>query len=479
MSNLKKNIVYNFIYQLLILILPFVTAPYLSRTLGADGIGTFSFSYSMTLYFMYFALLGLSNYGNRCIANVQGNKKLRSKVFWEIFFMQIITFMISLIGYIIYTSYFAVDKLAAEIMGIWFLSSLFDINWFFFGMEQFKLTVIRNTIIKLLSVICIFIFVKSKSDVYIYIAIMACSALLSQLCLWPYLKKFIYFVKPTWKKILHHFKPNFILFIPVIAVSIYKIMDKVMLGYMSTMSQVGYYENSEKIINMVVSLIVAIGTVMLPRMTVLASKDNIEKSKKYIDNTMLIVQIYVNAALFGLIAISDEFCKVYFGNGFTETGIILCYLAVTVVFLGCGNVIRTQFIIPNNRDKIYIYSAIWGAITNVIINLILIPKLEAIGAAIGTVCAEFVVCAYQLFMVRKDINLKKYLKHEIVFLVIGCIMFISIKLLPPIDNIYFSLIIHVLVGAVVYILASLIYLLKIDRNELIISSINKKFKNIK
>lgn len=476
MSNLKKNIAYNFIYQVLILILPFVTAPYLSRTLGADGIGTFSFSHSMTLYFMYFSLLGLSNYGNRCIASVQGDRNLRSKVFWEIFFMQIITFTISLIGYVIYISYFAVDKLAAKIMGIWFLSSLFDINWFFFGMEQFKLTVIRNTIIKLLSVICIFTFVKSKSDVYIYIAIMAFSALLSQLCLWPYLKKFIYFVKPSWKKILHHFKPNFILFIPVIAVSIYKIMDKVMLGYMSTMSQVGYYENSEKIINMIVSLIVAIGTVMLPRMTVLVSKDNTEKSKKYIDNTMLIVQIYVNAALFGLIAISDEFCKVYFGNGFTETGIILCYLAVTVIFLGCGNVIRTQFIIPNNRDKIYINSAIWGAIINIIINLILIPKLEAVGAAIGTVCAEFVVCAYQLFMVRKDVNIKRYIKHEMVFLVIGGIMFISIKLLPPIDNIYFSLIIHILVGAVIYILASLIYLLKIDRNELIISVINKKFK---
>lgn len=478
MSNLKKNIAYNFIYQLLILILPFVTAPYLSRTLGANGIGTYSFSQSMTLYFMYFSLLGLSNYGNRCIANVQGNKNLRSKVFWEIFFMQIITFMISLIAYIIYTYYFAVDKLAAKIMGIWFISSLFDINWFFFGMEQFKLTVIRNTIIKLLSVIGIFIFVKSESDVYIYITIMACSALVSQLCLWTYLKKFIYFVKPTWKKIFQHFKPNFILFIPVIAVSIYKIMDKVMLGYMSTMAQVGYFENSEKIINMVVSLIVAIGTVMLPRMTVLASEDNIEKSKKYIDNTMLIVQIYVNAALFGLIAISDQFCKVYFGNGFTESGIILCYLAVTVVFLGCGNVIRTQFIIPNNKDKIYINSAIWGAITNVIINLILIPKLEAVGAAIGTVCAEFVVCAYQLFMVRKDVNIKKYLKYQVVFLVIGCIMFISIKLLPAIDNIYFSLIMHILVGGVVYILASLIYLVKIDKNELIISIFNKKINNI-
>lgn len=473
MSSFKKNIAYNFIYQLLILILPFITAPYLARTIGAEGVGTYSFSQSMTLYFMYIVLLGLNNYGNRCIAVVQNDRKERSRVFWEIYFMQIITFIIGLIGYLIYIKWFAVDRIAANIMFIWFISSLFDINWFFFGMEQFKLTVIRNTIIKVLSVIAIFIFVSGKDNVYIYITIMAISALLSQLCLWAYLKKFIFFVRPTWKNILSHFKPNLILFIPVIAVSIYKIMDKVMLGYMSTMAEVGYYENAEKIINMVISLIVAIGTVMLPRMTVLVANGDKRKSREYIDNTMLIVQIYVNAALFGLIAISDKFCRVYFGNEFAKTGSIICYLAITVVFLGCGNVIRTQYLIPNKKDKIYINSAIIGAIVNIVVNLFLIPHLNSIGAAIGTVCAEFVVCAYQLFKSRHCVNIIKYLRNEAAFFIIGVIMFIAIRLLPSIDNIYISLIVDIIIGGVIYILLSLFYLIKINKNYLYKNMIKK------
>ncbi|HBJ1651638.1 oligosaccharide flippase family protein [Clostridium botulinum] len=469
MSNLKKNIIYNFTYQLLILILPFITAPYLARTIGANGIGIYSFSQSIILYFTYFSVLGLSNYGNRVIASVQNNYESRSRLFCEIYTMQIITFIISLIAYIIYVKFFSIDKIASWIMGIWFLSSAFDINWFFFGMEQFKLTVIRNAIIKLASVVCIFIFVKDKQDIYIYITIMAVSTLVSQMCLWPYLKKFIYIIKPSWKNIVVHFKPNFVLFIPVIAVSLYKIMDKVMLGYMSTMSEVGYYENAEKIINMVVSLIVAIGTVMLPRMTALVANDNQEESKKYMDNTMIIVLIYVNASMFGLFAIADEFCTIYFGGGFTKTGIIMCYLSSTIIFLGCGNVIRTQFLIPNKKDKIYINSAIIGAILNLIVNMILIPKYSSIGASIGTICAEFSVCAYQLFKVKKEIDLKKYIKYEIVFLGIGIIMWTVIKLCPLINNIYLSLIIHIFLGAIIYTIISLIYLIKVDKNRMIIS----------
>lgn len=472
-SSLKKNIAYNFTYQLLILVLPFITAPYLARTIGASGVGTYSFSQSIALYFAYFTSLGLSNYGNRSIASVQDDYETRSRIFCEIYSMQLITFIISLVAYIFYVRYFSVDKVAAEIMGIWFFSSLFDINWLLFGMEQFKLTVIRNAIIKLFSVACIFIFVKDESDIYIYIAIMSCSTLLSELCLWPYLKKLIHFVKPSWKNILAHFKPNFVLFIPVIAVSLYKIMDKVMLGYMSTMAEVGYYENAEKIINMAVSLIVAIGTVMLPKMTALVSNNNHEASKKYIDNTMLIVQVYVNAVMFGLLAIATEFSVIYFGNEFIKTGVIMNYLAVTVIFLGCGNVIRTQFLIPNKKDIIYIYSAIIGALVNLVVNLCLIPQFASIGAAIGTICAEFAVCAYQLFMVRRDLDIKKYLRYEVVFFSIGIIMLGCIKLLPQIRNLYLSLLTHVLVGGAVYLIISVIYLVKIDKNTLFVSMIQR------
>lgn len=460
MTNLKKNIVYNFTYQILILILPFITAPYLSRVIGPDGAGIYSFAYSVALYFTYITKLGLNNYGNRSIAFAQNDLEKRSDTFCEIYAMQIVFFCISALAYGIYVLFFAVDKIAATVMGIMVLSSLFDINWFFFGMELFKLTVIRNAVIRIGTAICIFAFIKERSDVYKYILIMSTSVLLSQMCLWPFINKYIRFSRPSLKNVLKHFKPNLTLFVPVIAVSLYKIMDKVMLGYMSTMAEVGYYENAEKIINITLTLITAVETVMLPRMTALISNNNISDSRKYIDKSMALVLAYSNAAAFGIFSVGKLFATVYYGKDFEKTGIIMILLAVTIVSVGCGNVIRTQYLIPNKRDKIYIYSAIIGAVVNLVINGLMIPKYASVGASIGTIAAEFCVLLYQLYFIRKELNLKVYAKYETVFAVIGIIMVIVINMLPEFDSSVFDLAAKILIGGCVYVIIAGFYLVK-------------------
>lgn len=463
MANLKKNITYNFIYQVLILFLPLITAPYLSRVIGASGIGVYSYSYSIALYFTCFTMLGLNNYGNRSIASVQEDYEARSKTFSEIYCMQMLSFVFCCVTYIFYIFVFASNRTAALIQGVFVLSSLFDFNWFFFGMEQFKLTVTRNTIIKLLTVACIFTFVKNSGDVYKYIAIMACGTFASQLCLWPFLKRYIHITRVSFRNIKKHFAPNLVLFVPVIAVSIYRIMDKVMLGYMSSMTDLGYFENAEKIINVPVALITAIGTVMLPRMTALISSNKIDESQMYIDKTMLMVLAFANMAMFGIIAISKEFSVLFYGSNFTQTGVIMNYLAVTIVFLACGNVIRTQYLIPSKKDKIFITSAILGAIVNFTSNLLMIPHYASVGAAIGTIIAEFVVCFYQLFCVRKAFHFGKYLIYELVFLVAALIMYIDIRVVPTVSNVYMTLFIHLITGAVVYGFLAGIYIIKVER----------------
>lgn len=425
--NLRKNILFNFSYQILALVLPFITAPYLSRTIGAEGVGIYSFSQSIALYFTYIALLGLSNYGNRAIAEVQDDENKRSRIFFEIYSMQLCSFLISFILYLIYVLLFSVDRIAALIMIGWVVSAAFDINWFFFGMEQFKLTVIRNTIIKVISVACIFLFIHTPNDQYLYILIMVVSTLLSQICLWPYLKRYIHFVKPSWKDICSHVKPNLKLFIPVIAASLYNMMDKVMLGYLTDMEDVGFYENADKIVKMVQSLIVAIGTVMLPRMTSLFAKNEKLQEKKYLDLSFHIVVIYVSAAIFGILSVSNEFCTIYFGTGFEKTSYLLNILVFTVLFFGAGNVLRTQMLIPQKKDGIYIKSAIFGAALNLVVNLILIPKYGSFGAAIATVLAEIVVCVYQFMSVRNEIDIFKYIFETIISLCCGGLMFVFLN----------------------------------------------------
>lgn len=452
MGKLKKNLVFNITYQILILFLPLVTSSYLARIVGADGIGRYSYAYSIALYFTFFTVLGLDKYGNRIIASVQNDREARSKNFSEIYTMQVSCFVLCIIAYLMYVFLIADDKSVALIQTVFVVSSLFDINWFFFGMEMFDKTVIRNTIVKLLTTGLIFLVVKTRADVEKYALIMAVGYLVSQLALWPYLPKLVNYRVAKWENVKKHIRPNLTMFLPVIAVSIYKIMDKIMLGMLTTKAVVGYYENAEKIINVPIAVITALGTVMLPRVTALISEKKDQEVSTYRDVAIMIVTAFSVGACFGLIGIGDYLALWMWGDDFAMSGTIMKYLSVTLVFLGIGNVIRTQFLIPYHYDKVYVLSAFLGALINVIVNVLLIPGYGAIGAAIGTICAEIVVCLYQLLMVRKNLPLLKYARNVILFSVGGGIMLLIIVMTPQFSSKFVNLMVHFLVGATVYLI---------------------------
>ena len=424
---MKKNFIYNVSYQILILLIPLITIPYVSRVLGVDGIGTYSYTYSIAYYFMMFAMLGLNNYGNRSIAKVRDNKEKLSRTFKEIYCMQIITSTLMVILYFIYLNLFNIEyKRIAVIQLIYVISCVFDINWFFFGIEKFKLTVTRNTIIKVLSLIFIFLFVKNENDLWIYTFILSSSVLASQLFLWPFVKRYINNVKIKFSDIGKHFIPCLKLFLPVVAVAIYKVMDKTMIGWFSNMSEVGFYENAEKIISVPNAIIAALGTVMLPRMSNLYAKNKEQESKKIIEKSINLMMFLAFAMTFGLICISKNFSILFFGLGFEKSGIIIILLSITVLFLSWGNVLRTQYLIPKEYDKIYIESAFLGAIVNLILNLIFIPKYQSIGACIGTIFAELSVMLYQTISIKNELPIKKYIKDIIPFFLKSLLMFIII-----------------------------------------------------
>ena len=476
MGEVKKNFLYNIVYQILILIIPIVTVPYVSRVLGSTGIGIYSYTYSIVYYFMMFAMLGLNNYGNRSIAKVRDNKEKLSRTFKEIYCMQIITSITMIILYFLYLDIFDVKyKEIALIQSIYVISCLFDINWFFFGIEKFKLTVTRNTIIKFLSLISIFLLVKDKNDIWIYTLIASCSLLLSQLFLWPFIKKYVNNVEIKFKDVIKHFKPCLKLFLPVIAVAIYKVMDKTMIGWFSDVSEVGFYENAEKIINVPNAIIAALGTVMLPRMSNLYAKNRDEESKKVIDKSIKLMMFLAFAMTFGLICISKNFSLIFFGQGFEKSGIIIILLSVTILFLSWGNVLRTQYLIPKEYDKIYIESAFLGAIVNLIFNLIFIPKYASIGACIGTIFAELSVMLYQTISIKNELPIKEYIKDIIPFFIKSIIMFIVIY---PFDFINLNniliIIIQVVLACIVYYLLNYKYVNELINLDKFISKLKRK-----
>ena len=427
MSNPKNNFIYNVVYQILILIIPLITSPYLARVIGVDGVGTYSYTYSIVHYFMLFTLLGLNNYGNRAIAKVRDDKEKLSKTFWSIYIFQVIMGLSMLALYVLYvlvsnTSY----KTLAIIEILFIISAILDINWLFFGMEEFKKTITRNTIVKILNVVLIFLLVKNSNDLWKYTLIMAGMTTIGQLILWGYLANKIRIVKIKIKDIKKHIKPNLILFIPVIAISLYKMMDKIMLGSIANVTEVGYYENAEKIINIPMAFITALGTVMLPRVTNLVAKGSLEKAREYTSKSIHFVMFMSFAMCCGLIAIGYNFAPVFFGIEFQKTGILIMLLSTTLIFLSFANVIRTQYLIPKEKDKIYIKSVSLGAVVNLIMNVIFIPQYGSIGACFGTIAAEFIVMAYQAYSVRKDLPIMSYIKTVMPFAAKAIIMLIII-----------------------------------------------------
>ena len=472
-SSVKKNFFYQIIYELLVLILPFITSPYIARVLGAEGLGIYSYSYSIAYYFVLFSMLGLKNYGNRAIAQARDNENELNRTFSSILVVHIITSLICCIAYLIYVCSLKQDKVYAVIQGAFVLSGLFDISWFYFGIEKFKLTVTRNTIIKILNVACVFLFVKDSDDLWKYCAIMAVGMLVSQLTLWIPLRKYVRIIRIPINEITVHIKPLFILFIPAIAVSLYKYMDKIMIGSMNSKTQLGYYENAEKVINIPMTVIASFGTVMLPKMSNLATSTKKEETMRYIALSMEFVMCLAFALAFGLASVGKTFAPIFWGNSFSSSGIIIMGLAITIPFVSFANVIRTQYLIPNKKDNEYLASVIAGAIANFIVNWLLIPNYGAIGATIGTIVAEVTACMIQSYVVRNELPLFKYFKSFSTFILYGALMFILVYFLGEIWGTSIeTLILQIVIGAIVYCALSLIRFIS-KKNEIVMVGISR------
>lgn len=465
-TNIKTNFIYNSCYQILLMIMPLITTPYISRILGSEGIGRYSYAYSISYYFTMFAMLGVYNYGNRTMATIGDDIVERSKTFWSIYSIQITTSSIALVCYIIFIVFFFDEKVLGWILLLNIISSMFDINWLFFGMEMFKVTVIRNIVIKIISVVCIFIFVKDKNDIFTYSTILSLGTLISQLYLWTQIRKFIIKVKVNWHDIVPHIKPNIVLFIPIVAISLYKYMDKIMLGIMSTNSEVGYFESCEKIIQIPVAFINALGTVMLPRISSLLSQNKEKETEKYLGKSLMFAMFLVTSMSFGIMSVSGEFVPLFYGAGFEKCITLFQILLPSCWFLAVANVIRMQYLIPNKEDKIYIISVILGGIVNLTINMLLIPSMQSVGAAIGTLCAEATVCLIQYIYISKRISLSTYILKTVPFFIFGLLMYLFLYNIDIyVQSLLFTLLLKIMLGIIVYIMFSMLVIIYLKKKK--------------
>lgn len=244
-----KNYIYNVLYQLLAVLLPFITIPYVSRVLGAENVGINSFTNANTQYFVLIATMGISIYGTREIAYLKNDINARSKLFFEIMLIKLMLFILSYSLFFIFLWLVHQYKQIYLIQSISIVSAFFDVSWFFMGLQNFKITVLRNFLVKIISIVSIFAFVKDSNDIYEYILILVLSIFFGNISIWSFLKNNLEFTKDLKVKSLKkHIKPILVLFVPQIAIQVFTVVNKTILGIYSTPVNLGLFENSDKII---------------------------------------------------------------------------------------------------------------------------------------------------------------------------------------------------------------------------------------
>lgn len=477
-DSLSVNYIFQIIYQLLNVIIPLITTPYIARVLGPVNNGLYTYSFSISNYFVIFSALGIELYGNRLIARTKNlDKHTFNEEFSSLLYLHIINSVLFLVLYFIFISIFVKEnKPLFAVQSLYIVASVLDINWLFFGLEQFRLTVTRNIAIKLLGVLCIFLFVKHEQDFVIYSFILAFSVVLSNLVLWFFVRKNVSFIKADYRKIFSHYKPLLILFFAVIATGIYQLFGKVMLGFGDNMVGLASFEYSDRMIRIILTLSSALGTVMLPRMSSLySSRDTRSVSSNLMLSFHLLAFIAFSVS-FGLAAISHDLLPVLLGKGYTQATEITKIMCLSVPIMVWNNFIRTQILIPKGNDNVYLLAVWCGAFANIICNCILISFLGAIGAAISLVLSYSVVGIVQTYPIRNDLPLKKYFLKSLIPFVSGIFLYISVQFFS--SNFSCSPIIIILfdiaIGFLVFVLSYSVFLFRFDPAFCKIISLNLK-----
>lgn len=454
-SKLIKNYIYNMLYQILILLAPLITTPYVSRVLGVTGVGIYSYAQSIATYFVLVGAVGTTLYGQREIAYVQNNPRKRTEVFWEITFFRFTAVFICTIVYYFTVAMHGRYTIIYQILTFEVIATAFDISWFFMGMEDFKLTVIRNTIIKLCGIALTFFLVKKPNDVPLYSLCLTLPIFVGNISLWFSLKKYLvkldYFV---FTGIPKHIRPILILFLPQIASEIYLVLDKTMIGILgSNIDQVGYYTQAQKIVKIILMVVTSLGTVMLPAMSAAFAQGKSDVIIKSIKLAFRFIFMLSFALFWGLIGISQRFVPAFFGSGYALVTPLMIVISPILIIIGISNVIGKQFLLPTKQQGVYTTSIIAGAVVNFILNFILIRYFDAIGASIATVLAELAVTLVQMWSVRKQLPLDECIKPFFRYFILGFVMFLVVWGLDKILPLgVISLGILVVIGIVVYVL---------------------------
>ena len=458
-NSVKTNYIYHVAYQSLTMLTPLITTPYISRILQPDGIGAYSYTYTMVQYFILIGNLGFSTYGQIEVAKYNDDSKKCSQIFWEIFLLRTTIFLFCLVGYGGFIWCVKRYKKIYIILSILLLSNVLDISWLYFGFEDFKSVSIRNIAVKLISIVGIFLFIKKKGDVAAYALVISLSTLAGSVVMWKGICQKIQ--RPKWQEMRFkkHFKPAISFFLPGIASTIYTMVDKTMIGAITASAyENGYYEQAHKIEQVAVQFVLSISVVMRPKMAGLYQKGEKRKIEISLKQTINFVFLITLPMCVGLCIIAPCLVNCFLGEKFKQCILLLRIFSLLIIIIGLSGCISNLYLSTGGHQKQHTTGTYIGATTNIILNLILIPRVGAVGAAIASVLSECVILFVFYRYSKQYFNIKMFaqpgIKYSLITAVMAGVIFICGKTL--VENSLICTLTEIAVGAITYILILLI-----------------------
>lgn len=428
MKNIKKNYLYNLSYQILLVIAPLITTPYISRILGVKGIGVYSYVVSIVQYFVTVAVWGSALYGQREIAYVQNSVWERSREFWSIFIFRFMTAFLSYISFLMVSYKLESNKYLYFVVSVNIINIAFDITWFFQGLEEFGRIALKNFIFKVINIILIFIFIKQEEDLIFYALIVCGSTFIGNLSLWLQIPQFIKLVSIKDIHIIDRIPIITSLFIPTVAIQIYTILDKSMIGIITKdYSQNGCYEQAERIAKMTLTIITSLGNVMFPRIGLYFSQNDKKNLQRAMYESYQFVWCLGVPLALGVIGIADNVIPWFLGEGYELSIPMLKIFSVLILAIGFSNVTGIQYLIPIKKQKLFTKTVSVGAIVNLTMNLLLIPPIGAVGAAIASVTAEVVIAVLLLNYIKGEFSIKRIAIMGKNYIFAGTLMYIVLR----------------------------------------------------
>jgi len=403
-------------------------------------------------------MLGIGVYGTKQIAAASDV----SSTFWNIYAIQFVTSLIALSVYLI--SIFSIPQMGGVIpliLGIVLFAKMIDISWLFSGKEDFKKITIRNIVVRLIGVISIFTFVKSSNDLYLYVFLIVIFDFLGQFVMWVPARKFIKrpsFNTNTIKKNLH---PIVLLFLPQVAISLYVVLDRTLLGLLGSYSDVGIYEQGQKLTSILITVVTSLGVVMLPRVANLLSEQKDREAQNMVKFSFILYNLIIFPMIFGLIAVNEVFVKLFLGQNFQDVKYVLYIIVFNLMFIGWTNILGYQVLVVRNKNKEFMLSTTIPAFVSVVVNIAVIPFFGYIGASITSVVVEILVFAIQWYYSRNIINKKLLFNKDLAKIILSSlVMFGAVmlcKMTLGFDGIV-GLVIYLAVGGISYL--GMLFLLK-------------------